>query len=85
MCKHTDEELKALVTAVIAGLDLEESAQGYRRRLLIMDSQIEAHRKLMDELDRKLATFEKALDQFRGLFRINMKVLNLIGAPEKPE
>ncbi len=49
---------------------------------MIMDSQIEAHRKLMGELDQKLGTLEQALDQFRGLYRINMKLISLI-QPDK--
>ena len=78
MSAHTDKvrELKSLAADLC-----DQCAQDCRGRLRIMDSQIEAHRALMNQLDQKLATLEQALTQFRGLYRINMKLINLINAP----
>ena len=78
MSAHTDKvrELKSLAADLC-----DQCAQDCRGRLRIMDSQIEAHRALMNQLDQKLATLEQALNQFRGLYRINMKLINLIIAP----
>ena len=50
MCDHNDEELKKLVNVIIASLDFEELAQGYRPRLQILDSQIEALRQEREAL-----------------------------------
>ena len=62
MCNHADEELKKLVTAVIAGLDLEELATGCRRRQLIMDSQIEALKNEINELGEQIAIFRRGIE-----------------------
>ena len=61
----------------------DQCVQDCRFRLTILDGQIEALRKLVDEFGGKLATLEQALDQFRALYKINMKLINLINAPDK--
>jgi len=78
MSEHTDKtrELKSLAADLC-----DHCSQDCRLRLAIMDSQIEALRTLIDEFGGKLATLESALDQFRALYQINMRFINLINAP----
>ena len=80
MCKHAQEKIKE-IKSLAADL-CNQCAQDCRGRLRIMDSQIEAFRELMRELDQKLSTLEQALNQLRALYRVNVKLISLI-APEK--
>lgn len=80
MCAHAEKikEVKSLAADLC-----DQCTQDCRGRLQILDSQIEAHRDLMDDLDRKLATLERGINKLRSLYAINMRLLNLINAPEK--
>ena len=60
----------------------DHCTQDCRDRLRILDSQIEAHREIIRELDRKLATLEEGIDHLRALYKVNMRVLNIVNAPE---
>jgi hypothetical protein len=49
-----------LITELVKALDLDELTEGYRRRLLILDSQIEALRQLENDLRDILVKFRTA-------------------------
>lgn len=83
MCDHNDEELKKLVNVIIASLDFEELAQGYRRRLQILDSQIEALRQEREALADERRKLRAEREQLAALYQINMRILNLINSPVK--
>ena len=70
-----------LISQLVKALDLDELTQGYRRRLLILDSQIEAFKQLRDEYLEVLADMREMVTQLRALYQINMRVLNVVNAP----
>ena len=74
---------KELIRQLVEALDLEELTQGYRRRLLILDSQIRAFRELERAYSEKLVEMDEAITNLKGLHQINMRVLNIVNAPEK--
>jgi hypothetical protein len=77
------EEIKELALTVIASLDLEELAQGCRRRLLIQDSQIEALKAERKALRKERVAFRAERVKLAALYQINMRVLNIVNAPAK--
>jgi hypothetical protein len=66
---------------VIASMGLVELEQGYRRRLQILDSQIEAFREMEQQYKAVLAEMEGAVTQLKALHQINMRVLNIVNNP----
>jgi len=52
-------------------------------RLLIIDSQIRSLRALEDEYRGVLNEVGELVAKLRGLYQINMRVLNIVKAPEK--
>lgn len=74
---------KDLIRQLVKALDLDELTQGYRRRLLIFDSQIEGLRNLEKEYRQRLTDMDEAITNLKALYQINMRVLNIVNAPEK--
>lgn len=58
-------EKDEIISQLVKCLDLDELSQGYRRRLLILDSQIEALRSIQNEMLGILGDMRQELDQFR--------------------
>jgi hypothetical protein len=76
------KEIKELAQ-VVASMGLVELEQGYRRRLLILDSQIEAFRAMEQKYKKVLAEMEGAVTQLQALHQINMRLLNIVNSPTK--
>lgn len=77
------KKFKELSSAIISIIDIELLAQGYRRRLLIMDSQIKALRELEDKYREVVVEMEKTVTNLQALYQINMRVLNIVNVPTK--
>jgi len=71
------------ISLEISLMEVQEFANGCRRRLLIMDSQIDNLRLLEQAYREVLAEVNKTLAQLQALYQINCKVLNIVNAPEK--
>ena len=61
---------KKLINQLVEALDLEEFTEGYRRRLLILDSQIEAFRKLEQTYRDKLTDLDEMLVKFGAVCQV---------------
>jgi hypothetical protein len=77
-----EKKIKELALA-IATMDLDELVEGWRRRLLIMDSQIEALRQEREALAEERRKLRAERIQLHALYQINMRVLNIVNAPGK--
>jgi len=82
MTDSSEEKIKELALA-IATMDLHELVGGYRRCLLIFDSQIEAVRKEREALAQERRKLRAEREQLHALYQINMRVLNIVNAPGK--
>jgi len=81
-----DEQKRILrLAAEIANTDLQALEEGWRRRLLILEGQIEALRLLESAYRERLADIDAAIVHLRALYRINRKVLNIVNAPKAGE
>jgi hypothetical protein len=79
-----DEQKEILkLAAEIACMDLTALEEGHRRRLLIMDSQIEALREEREALAEERRKLRAEREQLHALYKINMRVLNIVNAPGK--
>lgn len=74
--------IKELALA-IATMDLDELVEGHRRRLLILDSQIEALRQEREALAKERRKLRVEREQLQALYQINMRVLNIVNSPDK--
>jgi len=74
------KKIKELALA-IATMNLHELVEGHRRRLLILDSQIEALRQEREALAEERWKLQDERIQLHALYKINCGVLNLIGPP----
>ncbi len=75
--------MDALIKQLVEVLDLDEFTQGYRRRLLILDSQIEALRQEREALAKERKALRAEREQLGALDQVNMRVLNILNAPSK--
>ena len=75
---------KKLISQLVEALDLDEFTQGYRRRLIILDSQIEDLRRLEQAYRERLADIDKAISNLVAVCRVCSR-LNILcaktGAP----
>jgi len=79
-----DSKIKELSLA-IATMDLDELVEGHRRRLLILDSQIEALRQLETRLDERMTVLDDLAVKLGALVKIDSLVLRIIDTGEKEE
>jgi hypothetical protein len=68
-----------LITALVEALDLDEFTEGYRRRLQIFDSQIEAFREIEKAYQQKLADMDEAINHLKAVCSICSR-LNILCA-----
>ena len=66
-----EQEQILKLAAEIANSDLQELVEGHRRRLLILDSQIEALRRLEQIYRERLAEVDALLTRLEAVARIN--------------
>jgi hypothetical protein len=79
-----DEQKQILkLAAEIANMDFNELVEGWRRRLLILDSQIEALRQERMALAEERQKLQGEREQLHALYHINLRVLNIVNRPEK--
>jgi hypothetical protein len=79
-----DEQKQILkLAAEIACTDLAALEDEWRRRLLIMDSQIEALGREREALAEERRKLRAEREQLHALYQINMRVLNIVNAPGK--
>jgi len=79
-----DEQKRILkLAAEIACMDLQGLEDSYRNRLLILDGQIRAFRELEQAYNERLSEMQEAITNLKALYQINMRVLNIVNAPEK--
>ena len=77
-----------LVKQLVEALDLDEFTEGYRRRLRILDSQIEAFDKLKESFEQKLVDMVEVINHLRTVCnacsRLNILCTN-VGGERKAE
>jgi regulator of replication initiation timing len=79
-----DEQKQILkLAAEIASTDLSELVEGHRRRLFILDSQIEALRQEREALTEERHKLRAEREQLHALYQVNLRVLNIVNRPEK--
>jgi hypothetical protein len=61
---------KKLISQLVEALDLDEFTEGYRRRLQILDSQIEAFRKLEQTYRERLTDMDKAITNLVAVCKV---------------
>ena len=72
-----------IIRELVKALDLEALTDGYRRRLQILDSQIEALRQERKAFREERHKLRAEREQLHALYRINLRVLNIVNRPEK--
>jgi len=75
--------LSSLIKQLVEALDLDKFTQGYRRRLLILDSQLEALRQEREALAEEREALRGEREKLAALYQINMRVLNIVNAPSR--
>ncbi len=70
---------KELISQLVEALDLDEFTEGYRRRLLILDSQIEALRKLEQTYRERLTDMDEAITNLVAVCKVCSR-LNILCA-----
>jgi hypothetical protein len=74
-------EFEAMVNEIKG--DCDKCKMDCRNRLQILDSQIESFRALEQEYRSTLNEMSEVIIQLRALYQINMRVLNIVNAPDK--
>ena len=76
-----DDQKKILkLAAQIACIDLESLQESYGRRLLIIDSQIQAFRELEKEYRQRLADMDEAINHLKAVCQVCSR-LNILCSP----
>lgn len=79
--KKMSNKEQNIIRELVKALDLEELTDGYRRRLQILDSQIEALRQEREALAEERRKLRAEREQLHALYVINLRVLNIVNAP----
>lgn len=82
MTKRKQKEIKE-ISLLISLMEIQELTEGYRRRLLIMDSHLQALKAEREALRNETAALRTEIDRLASLYRINMQVLNIVNSPAK--
>ena len=83
MTRRRQKEIKE-ISLLISLMEIQELTEGYRRRLLIMDSHLQALKAEREALRNETAALRAEIDRLASLYRINLRVLNIVNAPAKP-
>ena len=75
MCNKEENLIRELVKA----LELDELTDGYRRRLLILDSQIEALNKLQDDYREGLSEINNIINELKAVCKVCGRLNILVG------